>query len=122
MSVRLERVAAQVKRDLGEMFLREITPGVIVTITQVRMTEDLSIAKVYLSVFSPSGNAKEIFENLRNREKEFRTKLAQKMRNQLRRMPEVHFIYDDTADYVNRIEAIFKKINTINTPGTDEAS
>jgi ribosome-binding factor A len=117
--MRLEKVAAQVKRDLGEMFVRDVTPGVIVTITQVRMTEDLSIAKVFLSVFSPSGNAEQVFESLRNRETEFRTKLAQKMRNQLRRMPEVHFIYDDTADYVNRIEAIFKKINI---PGTDDAS
>jgi ribosome-binding factor A len=112
MSVRLEKVAAQVKRDLGDILLRETVSGIIVTVTQVRMTDDLSIAKVYISIFSPGGNVEDVFENLRNRETEFRTKLAHKLRNQLRHMPEVHFILDDTADYVNKIETIFRRIKS----------
>lgn len=119
MSMRLEKVAAQIRRDLGDIFIRENRTGVMITVTNVRMSDDLSIAKVYLSIFGPGADVSSIFENIKNRETEFRTKLAQKMKNQMRHMPEIHFYPDDTADYVQKIEAIFRKIKTDN-PGTTE--
>lgn len=121
MSLRLEKVGAQVKRDLGEIFVREARTGIIVTITGVRMTDDLSIAKVYLSVFAPGADVAAIFEGIRDRETHYRTELAHKMRNQLRRMPEIHFFLDDTAEYVSKIEAIFKKIGPVKAD-PDQAS
>lgn len=56
------------------------------------------------------GDSEQIFEHVLDKTTQIRAELASLMRNQLRRIPEIHFYLDDTADYVNKIESLFKKI------------
>lgn len=109
MSIRTERIASQVKRDLGPI-LQRFQQGSIITITSVKVSDDLMIVKIYLSVYAPGGDPEQIFEYVQEKTPQVRAELASLMRNQLRRIPEIHFYLDDTADYVNKIESLFKKI------------
>jgi len=74
------------------------------------MTDDLSIAKVYLSVFSPNREVKTIYKYIDDHQDEIRYELASKIKNQVRRIPELLFYEDDTAEYVNKIENLFEKV------------
>lgn len=109
MSIRTERIASQIKRDLGPI-LQGYQQGSIITITSVKVSDDLMIVKIFLSVYYPQGDAEQIFEFVQNKTPQIRSELAALMRHQLRRIPEIHFYLDDTADYVNKIESLFKKI------------
>ena len=115
MSIRTERLASQVKRDLGPI-LQRFQNGSIITITSVKVSDDLMIVKVYLSVYAPTGDSQQIFEHVLERTALIRSELASLLRNQLRRIPEIHFYLDDTADYVNKIESLFKKIQEERSP------
>lgn len=109
MSIRTERVAAQIKRDLGPI-LQSYQNGSMITITSVKVSDDLMNVKVYLSIFSPAGDTESVFAHIQDKNSEIRTELAKLVRHQLRRIPELQFYLDDTADYVNKIESLFKKI------------
>lgn len=77
MSFRVERLGELLKRDLGEIIQREFQPdGTFVTVTQVRVTPDLSIAKVYLSVFAPDRDNEVVFEYIDEKVPQIRHKLA----------------------------------------------
>lgn len=112
MGFRPERLAAVIKRDLGEIIQQSYQPsGTFVTVTNVVMTDDLSIAKVYLSVFSPGRNDKPVYEFIDEHINEIRFELASKIKNQVRKIPEIHFYEDDTAEYVNKMEQLLKKVD-----------
>lgn len=112
MGFRPERLAAVIKRDLGEIIQQSYQPsGTFVTVTNVIMTDDLSIAKVYLSVFSPGRDDKPVYEFIDEHINEIRYELASKIKNQVRKIPELHFYEDDTAEYVNKMEQILKKVD-----------
>ena len=112
MGFRPERLAAVIRKDLGQIIQRSYQPdGTFVTVTNVIMTDDLSIAKVYLSVFAPGRDDKPVYEFLDDKTSEIRYELASKIKNQVRKIPELHFYQDDTAEYVNKIEQVFKKID-----------
>ncbi|MFP8488389.1 30S ribosome-binding factor RbfA [Gracilimonas sp. Q87] len=112
MGFRPERLAAVIKKDLGHIIQKSYQPdGTFVTVTNVIMTDDLSIAKVYLSVFAPGRDDKPVYEFLDESIPEIRFELASKIKNQVRKIPELHFYQDDTAEYVNKIEKIFNKID-----------
>ena len=111
MSIRTERLSSVIKKDLGQILQRNHQPsGTFITVTQVRMTDDLSIAKVYLSVFSPNRDVESVYKYIDDHQDEIRYELAQKIKNQVRRIPELLFYEDDTAEYVNRIENLFDKV------------
>lgn len=111
MSIRTERLSSVIKKDLGQILQRNYQPsGTFITVTQVRMTDDLSIAKVYLSVFSPNREVKSIYKYIDDHQDQIRYELASKIKNQVRRIPELLFYEDDTAEYVNKIENIFEKV------------
>jgi ribosome-binding factor A len=117
MSIRTEKLASVIKRDIGEILQRNYQPsGAFITVTQVRVTDDLSIAKVYLSVFSPGRDSEPIYKKIDDHQDEIRYKLASKIKNQVRRIPELLFFQDDTAEYVNKIETLFSKARD----GSDE--
>lgn len=121
MSFRVERLGELLKRDLGEIIQREFQPeGTFVTVTQVRVTPDLSIAKVYLSVFAPGRDNEVVYEYIDEKVSQIRHKLAGRIRNQVRKIPELHFYADDTADYVNKMEDLFKKVDEQPKAPTDE--
>ncbi|MEQ9091436.1 MAG: 30S ribosome-binding factor RbfA [Balneola sp.] len=112
MSIRTERLGGVLKRDLGEILQREYQPvGTFITVTKVLMTDDLSIARVYLSVFAPGRDEKAIYQHLDDHIDEIRHTLAGKIRHQVRKIPELHFYVDDTAEYVNKIEKLFDKVD-----------
>ncbi len=111
MSIRTERVGAVIQRDLGHILQREYQHDSILTVTKVRMTPDLKIAKVYISIFAPQQDTDNIFEYLESHNADIRKKLARKVQNQLREVPELHLYKDDTAEYVNRLEQLFDQIH-----------
>ena len=111
MSFRVERLGALLKKDLGKIIQRSFQPkGTFVTVTNVRVTPDLSIAKVYLSVFAPGRDSRVVYEFIGDQVPAIRHKLSGKIKNQVRKIPELHFYADDTAEYVNKMEQLFKKV------------
>ena len=109
-TTRQQKVARQIQKDLSEIFTlatREITQGRMITVTTVRMSPDLSVAKVYLSVF-PSDKADAFLENLQHYVKHIRLELGKKVRHQLRLVPELAFFIDDSLDYAERIDQLLK--------------
>ena len=104
---RQKKIAGVIQKDLAEVLQRAATDGgmqgTIISVTKVSVTTDLSIAKVYISVF-PVDKAKEILEGLKSNQPLIRHELAQRARHQFRRMPELIFYLDDSLDYIENIE------------------
>lgn len=110
MSIRTKRLASVIQRDLGRMLQQNYQPsGTLITVTQVRVTDDLSIAKVYLSVFTQDRDPQSIYQYIDENQDKIRYELAGKIKNQVRRIPELLFFEDDTAEYVNKMEQLFSK-------------
>lgn len=82
--------------------------GVMLSVTKVRVSPDLSICTAYLSVF-PSEKGEEILKNINANEKTIRFDLGKKVRNQLRIIPELRFFLDDSLDYLEHIDELLKK-------------
>lgn len=111
MSIRTERLASVIQKDLGYILQQNYQPtGTFITVTQVRITKDLSIAKVYLSVFSQDRDPQSIYQFIDDNQDKIRYELASKIKNQVRRIPELLFFEDDTAEYVNKMEQLFSKV------------
>lgn len=109
-STRLQKIQRLIQKDLSEIFRAETAKmgGVLVSVSNVRVSPDLSIARVHLSVF-PSERGKEIIDNVNRNEKSIRFALAQRVRNQLRKTPELVFYIDDSLDYIEHIDELLKK-------------
>ena len=82
--------------------------GVMVSVTRVKISPDLSICTAYLSVF-PSEKGYEILKNINANEKSIRYDLGTRVRNQLRIIPELRFFIDDSLDYIEHIDELLKK-------------
>ena len=82
-------------------------PGTLVSVSAVRISPDMSIARVYLSVF-PSEKAEEMVKNINNNMKSIRYELGTRVRNQLRIIPELKFFVDDSLDYIEKIDSLLK--------------
>lgn len=106
-STRQAKISRLLQKELSEIFRRQTakTHGVIVSVSAVRVTPDLSIAKAYLSIF-PSDKSQEILENLKASAKTIRYELAQVVRFQLRKVPELQFYLDDSLDYLDNIDRL----------------
>lgn len=110
-SIRQQKVAGVLQRDLSEIFQLEgksIFNGAFITVTQVRVTPDLGLAKVYLSIFNP-GEKGDALELIRSKSAYIRGKLGQRIKNQLRHVPELNFYLDDSLDYAEKIDDLLKK-------------
>ena len=83
-------------------------PGVLISVSAVRISPDLSVAKAYLSIF-PSEKGKELMEAIRANTKAIRYDLGQRVRMQLRIIPELTFFIDDSLDYIEHIDELLKK-------------
>ena len=113
MSIRTERLASELQKDLGEILQRNYQPsGTFVTVASVRVTDDLSIAKVYISVFSPQGDTERVYKLIDDHQDEIRYELASRIKHQVRRIPELIFFEDDTSAYVDRMETIFARLRS----------
>ena len=109
-TTRQAKIARLIQKELSEIFRRQTakTHGVIVSVSSVRVSPDLSIAKAYLSVF-PSDKGPEMIESLNKSAKTIRYELAQIVRFQLRKTPELHFYLDDSLDYIENIDSLLSK-------------
>jgi len=113
---RQKKIGTVLQQEIAALLQNAIRRGnvsnLMISVTKVNVTSDLSIAKVYLSIF-PNNLASSYFENLKENKSQLRHDLSQKMKNQLRRIPELHFYLDDSLDY---IEAIEKELNKGENP------
>jgi ribosome-binding factor A len=109
MGLRTDKLASVLKRDLAPI-LQGYQRGNMITVTGVRLTDDLLTAKVYLSIYTPDGDTQRVFEFVKEQMPSIRNELAAKIRHQVRRIPELVFFIDDTAEYVSKIESLFRKI------------
>ncbi len=107
---RQNRIARLLQKELSLIFQQQTraTRGVMVSVTRVRISPDLSICTAYLSIF-PSAKGGEILENISASEKTIRYELGTRVRHQLRIIPELRFFIDDSLDYIEHIDELLKK-------------
>lgn len=109
---RQKQVAGLLNEELSAIFQRlglNMVEGGMVSISSVKVTPDLLEARVYLSIFQADGNA--VLKRIEDRKWEIKKELANKIKQQLRRVPELKLFLDDTLDNVFKMEEIFKEIN-----------
>ena len=109
-TTRQQKIARLLQKELSEIFRVQTAKmgGVLVSVSAVRVSPDLSIARAYLSIF-PSERANEIIESINHSARSVRYELAQRVRYQLRKTPELTFFIDDSLDYIERIDELLKK-------------
>lgn len=103
---RQKKIAGSIQQDLAEILQKDANDfhlKVIISVTKVDITSDLSIAKVYVSIF-PTTNRDQIFKDIAENAQKFKHILAQKTRYQLRTVPNLYFYNDDSLDYIDGIE------------------
>lgn len=108
-TTRQNKIARLIQKELSEMFLAQTKsmPGVLVSVSVVRISPDMSYARAYLSVF-PSEKADEIVKNINANVKAIRFELGGRVRHQLRIIPELKFFIDDSLDYAEKIDRLLK--------------
>lgn len=109
------KIAKQLQKDLGALLQQRgmaAFSGALVTISGVKVSPDLGLAKIYISVF-PSVKAAEVLQKVEGQMKQLRFELGKRVRNQLRIVPELAFYLDDSLDYVDKIEGLFQRIGPI---------
>ncbi len=106
-SKRQAKIARLLQKELSEIFRRQTAAmgGVLVSVSVVRVSPDLSIAKVYLSIFPPE-KSQEILSNIKQQSKTVRYELAQAVRQVLRKCPDLAFYIDDSLDYIDNIDRL----------------
>lgn len=109
---RQKQVAGLINEELNDIFLRmglNMMDGGMVSIASVKITPDLFEARVYLSLFKVKDNIAAL-KKIEEKNKEIRHELGKRVRHQLRSIPELKFYMDDTLEYVDKMEELFKKI------------
>ena len=108
-TTRQNKISRLLQKELSEIFLLQTKamPGVLVSVSAVRISPDMSIARVYLSVF-PSEKAEDIVKNVNDNMKTIRYELGTRVRHQLRIIPELKFFVDDSLDYIEKIDSLLK--------------
>ena len=108
-TTRQNKIARLLQKELGDIFLLQTKSmhGVLVSVSAVRISPDMSIARVYLSIF-PSEKGEELIKNINANMKSIRYELGTRMRFQLRIIPELKFFLDDSLDYLERIDELLK--------------
>jgi ribosome-binding factor A len=111
MSIRTEKVAEEIKHKIADVLtkdLSELQMGLI-TVTRVRVSQDLKNAKIYLSFIGNKEPAEACIEKIEYRKKQIRMHLSSKVH--LRFIPELNFYYDDTIEYASKIDKLIKEIH-----------
>jgi ribosome-binding factor A len=112
-SKRQQKFAGVIQEDLAAIFQRDLSnllPNTLVTITKVRVTPDLALARVFLSFFN-SNNKQLALNTIKSHASEIRYKLGARIKDQVRIIPQLEFFVDDTGDYVERMDKLFDKIS-----------
>ena len=107
---RLQKIERLLQKELGDIFQKQTQAmhGVLVSVSVVRVSPELSVAKAYLSIF-PSAKGEELLKAIRANTKAIRYDLGQRVRLQLRKIPELSFFIDDSLDYIEHIDSLLNK-------------
>lgn len=121
-SKRQQKVSRQLQRDLSGIFQRDVPHlfnNAFITVTSVRISPDLSQARVYLS-FLATKNKEMLLETIQEKGKVIRQHLGERVRHQLRIVPELSFFLDDTADYADKMDKLFSGLDIPPAPEEEE--
>ena len=107
---RQNRISRLLQKELSLIFQSQtrMMHGVMVSVTRVKISPDLSVCTAYLSIF-PSDKGEELLTNIQTNEKTIRYELGTRVRSQLRIIPELRFFIDDSLDYIEHIDELLKK-------------
>lgn len=111
-TTRQQKISKLILKELSDIFQREIKThsGIMITVTKVNVTTDLSYARVYLSIFGPEKDVKKnVVAEVNKMTKSIRKMLGDRVRHQLRIIPELQFYEDDSLDYIERIDSLLKE-------------
>ena len=108
-STRQNKIAKLIQKELADIFLADGIPmyDCMITVTQTKVTPDLSLARSYLSIFNAKDNDL-VIKTVKKNTKDIRYRLAQKVKHQLRIIPQLDFFIDDSLDYLENIENLLK--------------
>ena len=109
-STRQKKVARLIQKELADIFIKkgnELAHGKLISITKVRVSPDLSFAKVFISIFPATGQD-DIIKSIEEHNSRIRFDLGHKIRSQLRIVPEIAFHIDDSLDYIDKIDKLLK--------------
>ncbi len=110
LTTRQQKIARQIQRDVAEIFQRDVRgalQGAMVTVTTVRVSPDLNYAKIYVSVF-PFERAQATLKAIEGVSRTIRGALGNRMRNQVKSIPELQFFIDDSLEYIDNIDNLLK--------------
>lgn len=110
-STRQLKITRLIQKELGDYFLRETRQSyknAMITVTQVRVTKDLSIARIYLSLFATE-DKESLMKLIQTNKNKIRHDLAQRIGKQVRIIPQLEFYLDDSLDYIEKIDQLLKK-------------
>lgn len=109
-STRLSKIERLLQKELSDIFQKQTQGmhGTLVSVSVVRVSPDLSVARVYLSIF-PADKSEELLKAIRANVKAIRYDLGQRIRLQVRKIPELSFFIDDSLDYIEKIDNLLKK-------------
>ena len=107
---RQNKIARLLQKELSQIFQEQTRSlhGVMISVTRVRISPDLSVCTAYLSIF-PSEKNEELIKNITKNDKQIRYELGTRVRHQLRIIPELRFFIDDSLDYIDRIDELLSK-------------
>ncbi|HOF22173.1 MAG TPA: 30S ribosome-binding factor RbfA [Bacteroidales bacterium] len=109
-STRQKKVSRLIQKEIAGIFLRkgnELAPGKMISITRVRISPDLSSARIYISIF-PSNDNKQVMKAVNDHIPRIRYELGHQIKSQLRIVPEIAFFLDDSLDYIENIDNLLK--------------
>ena len=110
-TTRQQKIARQIQKDISDILLKEaasLVKGVMVSVTAVRVSPDLSFARIYLSIF-PFNKNQEILDRFQKNNWMIRKALGSRMRNQVKQVPEIDFRLDDSLEYIDNIDHLLKE-------------
>jgi len=111
-----------IRRHFSDLLMQEgsnLSGGALVTVTMVKMSSDLGLAKIYLSVYNTE-NKQEVLLTFQQEATSLRQSLARRVRNKMRRVPDIDFYLDDTLDEMYRLNSLFDKLHDDNQMGSEE--
>ena len=109
-SRRQNKISALIQEEIGTIFQKEsknLFGGAFITVTQTRVAPDLSVAKIYISILNKERDV--VMKIVKEQTNEIRKRLGNNVRHQLRKIPELIFILDDSLDYAEKIHNLLKK-------------
>jgi ribosome-binding factor A len=109
-ATRQQKIAKLLQKELATIFMNDGLPlyNCMITVTKCTITSDLSIARAYLSIFNAT-DSNSVIKAVRTNTKEIRFRIGQKVKNQLRIVPQLEFFIDDSLDYLENIENLLKQ-------------